>query len=255
MSNFMSNPNRYTAALLTTAVLAAPNVGEAATGGTDFDPTPTPVEQVNHGPCSSPERIKTVSPSCGRFLIRGLRQGSVYDDVSPTLSVASYQKRAKLAVDGDLGPITARSILKGRALNPSSPDPDSRGRELLIDKSEQLAYSLKNGKLLHIFSVSTGTEKPYREVDQDGSVHTGVADTLTGTFKIFSEMSANYRNDRNQPMPYAHYFEGSQGLAVHSGVVDTSGRDSHGCVRVDNSTMVKYIVRQFKLGDKVKIVP
>lgn len=211
-------------------------------------------EAQPNNPCPKANRLTTISPACNDFLMKTLRH-SVYDDVSDTHAVLTYQKLApgKLDNDGILGPITARSILRDEGLHPASPAPNSKRKVAYIDKSQQVMYMVRGGVLRHAFSISSGTEKKYSERGKNGEKLSGTADTPLGLYRISREEDADYKAPLGS-MPYAHFYDDTRGIAIHSGHVDNNGRDSHGCVRVNNSTMKRYIVPGLKIGNRVKVV-
>lgn len=253
------------AALTAAALATLALTGEAAasTGGASYgsnnDPalntaTNTAGHRTNLPGCPTSKKItaRNFTPHCRASVMRELR-ASVYDDVSDTLAVATYQKEADIAVDGSIGPDVARHVRQGDALRVASPDPSAKGRELFIKKDKQVAYDLNNGVIKHIFSISSGMERHYRQMGTDGVWHEGNAHTPTDTFTINEVDGADYPGGGLGAMPYARKFD-SDGDAVHTGNVDLDGRDSHGCVRVEGQTMVRYIVPEYGLGNTVKIV-
>ncbi|MGI9027906.1 MAG: L,D-transpeptidase [Candidatus Saccharimonadales bacterium] len=253
---------RFTRNLLTShavaATLALTAMSGAAeahtTGGAHYDSTPAPQAQtVSNGACPAAEKVtsKNLSTGCRTAVMKLLRD-SVYDDPSDMLAVATYQKLAKLPVDGALGPITTRSVLKGKALKVASPDPKTKQRELYIRKSDQVAYVLGKGKVEHVLSISSGSDIPYSEKGQSGKAH-----TPTGNYRIKYIKDKNYTAPLGA-MPHARFYNDRNnslsGFAVHAGNVDTNGNDSHGCIRVDGAAMVRYIVPKFRVGTRIKIV-
>jgi hypothetical protein len=114
-------------------------------------------------------------------------------------------------------------------------------------------YSLTDGQVRHLFSIASGTEKPYIFKDKKGHVKHETADTPTGTYHITRTKGPNYKAPLGR-MPYARFYDDVNGIAVHSGTVTTKGRLSHGCIHVENPTMKKYIVPYFHKGNTVKVV-
>ncbi len=262
MSENLGHMSRQLAAQAAIVALGLGTLGgsaEANTGGATFNNQPAIQNQKSHGACPASEKITSqtsLSAPCRTFLMGSLRQ-SVYDDPSDMLSVATYQKLAGLkAVDGALGPITAKSILSGKALRLTSPDRQAGKKEMLIDKSLQVAYMLGNGSVKHVFSVSSGREHDYSELGKDGKIHQGSGHTPTGTFRVYDSKPADYTAPLGA-MPYARFFTDKaqtiEGFAVHAGTVDPAGRASHGCVRLDRATVESVIVKELNIGDTVKI--
>lgn len=207
--------------------------------------------------CPAVEAIDTkITPECKLDLITVLRNGP-YDDVIDSLAIGTYQKIAgnDLIVDSDLGPKTAKSILLDIGLSPPLPDKKTIGHKVVVDKNNQVMYDVKNNKIRHIFSISTGTEAPYpATIDpktKKVKAPAGIGDTPTGRFKVNYETGAKEEGPLGI-MPYAHYYRVG-GFAVHAGFVTLEGRLSHGCVRVQSDTMLKYVNPELKIGDAVII--
>jgi lipoprotein-anchoring transpeptidase ErfK/SrfK len=239
-----------TAAFATGLLLST---ADAQTGGTSYDATKRPASpEHTQRACPRPERLKNVSARCANYLMRELRS-SVYDDADDYLSVATYQKmtHGKLAVDGDLGPMTARSILSGFKMQLRKPAAATHRDHLVVDKSDQVMYAVKNGSLRHVVSISSGTEQPYRERGQDGSIEQGIADTPTGTWRIYDEAGADFEGNLGS-MPYALKYDSANGIFVHAGNVAISGRQSHGCIRVAPATH-NTIRNEYGIGDLVTV--
>lgn len=262
MSEKLGHKSRQLAAGAAIVAFGLSMVGESAeanTGGATFGNQPAINNQKSHGACPAPEKISSktsLSSPCRTFLMSSLRK-SVYDDPSDMLSVATYQKLARIkTVDGALGPITAKSILSGKALRIASPDIHAGKKEMLIDKSLQVAYMIGSGSVEHVFSVSTGRERDYSELGKDGKIHQGRGHTPTGTFKVYDSKPADYTAPLGA-MPYARFFtdkaQSIEGFAVHAGTVDPAGRASHGCVRLDLATVESVIVKELNIGDTVRI--
>ncbi len=258
----MSRRSRQLAAQAAIAALGLSMIGgtaEANTGGATFGNQPAIKNHASHGACPAPEKISSktsLSAPCRTFLMGSLRQ-SVYDDPSDMLSVATYQKLAGVkTVDGSLGPITAKSILSGKAMRVASPDSHAAKKEMLIDKSRQVAYMIGSGSVEHVLSVSTGRERAYSELGKDGKIQQGSGHTPTGTFKVYDSKPADYVAPLGA-MPYARFFtdkaQSIEGFAVHAGTVDPAGRASHGCVRLDLATVESIIVKELNIGDTVRI--
>lgn len=186
---------------------------------------------------------------------------SVYDDSTDVLAVATYQKvynhdaksSKKLDVDGVIGRNTATGILSGKALKVSSPDPsNSRKKQFLIRKSDQTGFLMNRGKVKHAISVSTGTEIAYNETGPNGKPKSGPAHTPRGTFEVVTEESAAYVNSYGDPMPNTQYLNYPD-IGIHTGNVGVTGRQSHGCVRVEDGTMVNLVDPWLEIGSRVVI--
>jgi L,D-transpeptidase catalytic domain len=192
-----------------------------------------------------------VLPSyCDIALMRTLRANK-YTDVGRSLAVATYQKEVNslalgdgLAVTGTLDAPTAASILQAQALELASPDPAATGDEDYVDKSTQLSYLLRNGKVTDVLSVSTGRDQQPGQDDY----------TPTGSWQINQNVEGpTYHNTTGEYMGYARFFIGIV-YALHAQQVDYDGNDSHGCVRYRTATMRTIVAPRFGTGDTVRIV-
>lgn len=202
-------------------------------------------------PCSALSELgsgQTLSASCRNFLLHKL-DASIYFEGNKPLEVATYQKEAGLAVDGSLGPTTARHILSGDKLHIASPRPYST--EFLVDKNKQVGYYILNGLVKNEVSVSTGTERAYADTSKiDGHIISGTAHTPTGNWRVFRTEGPDYKAPLG-PMPNARFFVG--GIAVHGDPTSFHGRGSHGCIRIDPSAMAS-IIPHLPIGAAVEVV-
>ena len=56
-------------------------------------------------------------------------------------------------------------------------------------------------------------------------------ETPAGVFRVVRKETRSWSGEYNVWMPWASYFDGTRGLAIHAGDVQP-GPASHGCVRV-----------------------
>ena len=229
-------------------------VGLAIAGAAAAFAMANPEAAEAQNPCPAPTELakRGIPQPCRDFLMRQLDIAG-YDDPYP-LNVATYQKVTEAGpVDGDVGPITARSILQGKGLNVAYPELKPQGGpKIAIDKSRQVSFLYsRTGRIHKIFSVSTGTEEPYKERVADGRIAEGDAHTPTGIFKIKSRHGPEYKSSKGLgEMPYARFFL-PPAYAFHSGNVSFKGRGSHGCVRYNPSSM--QYMRRYPVGTPVVI--
>ena len=106
-----------------------------------------------------------------------------------------------------------------------------------VDKSTQIAFVVRGGKVQHVFNVSTGNGESYDEEDQKsaGRRVIGVAITPTGTFSTYREHDTS-RYEGDLGTLYRPKFV-IGGVAVHGAPRVPNYPASHGCIRVANPVM------------------
>ena len=111
------------------------------------------------------------------------------------------------------------------------------GDFLEVDKSKQIAFVVRGGRVQYAFNVSTGNGKSYDEVDQRsaGGRVIGIALTPSGTFRTYREHdTARYEGDLGT-LYRPKFVVG--GVAVHGSPSVPNYPASHGCIRVANPVM------------------
>ena len=105
-----------------------------------------------------------------------------------------------------------------------------------IDKAKQIAFVVRDGKVVYTFNVSTGNGKDYDEEDQlsNGRV-SGVAITPVGNFKIYKERDEKVYEGNLGSLYRPKFVVG--GIAVHGSRSIPAYPASHGCIRVANPVM------------------
>jgi len=105
-----------------------------------------------------------------------------------------------------------------------------------IDKAKQIAFVVREGKVVYTFNVSTGNGKDYDEEDQlsNGRV-SGVAITPVGNFKIYKERDEKVYEGNLGSLYRPKFVVG--GIAVHGSRSIPAYPASHGCIRVANPVM------------------
>lgn len=105
-----------------------------------------------------------------------------------------------------------------------------------IDKAKQIAFVVRDGKVVYTFNVSTGNGKDYDEEDQrSGGRATGVAITPVGDFKIYKGRDEKVYEGNLGSLYRPKFVVG--GIAVHGSRSIPAYPASHGCIRVANPVM------------------
>lgn len=106
-----------------------------------------------------------------------------------------------------------------------------------VDKTRQLAYVVRGGKVKYVFNTSTGNGESYDEEDQKeaGQRVIGVAVTPTGTFRTYREYDLNRYEGELGSLYRPKFVIG--GIAVHGSPRVPNYPASHGCLRVINLVM------------------
>jgi lipoprotein-anchoring transpeptidase ErfK/SrfK len=105
-----------------------------------------------------------------------------------------------------------------------------------VDKTKQIAFVVRDGKVVYAFNVSTGNGKDYDEEDQrSGGRVTGVAITPSGDFKIYKERDEKVYEGTLGSLYRPKFVVG--GIAVHGSRSIPAYPASHGCIRVANPVM------------------
>ena len=156
-------------------------------------------------------------------------------------AVIAFQKYEGREVTGKLNREESEAINNASA--PKAKDPGYKHVEVDLDRQVLLSID-GDGSVKRIIPVSTGSNKQYNEKGMSG-----LAYTPRGRFKIYAKI-AGWRKSPLGMLYYPNYF--SDGLAIHgnSSVPDTP--ESHGCIRVPNSTAID-LYKQLPVGTIVLI--
>jgi peptidoglycan hydrolase-like protein with peptidoglycan-binding domain len=150
-------------------------------------------------------------------------------------------KQAVMAFQKWMG-LTATSVVDATTaafLNTSQCKPvagRATGDFFEVDKAKQIAFVVRDGKVVYAFNVSTGNGKDYDEEDQrSGGRATGVAITPVGDFKIYKERDEKVYEGTLGSLYRPKFVVG--GIAVHGSRSIPAYPASHGCIRVANPVM------------------
>jgi hypothetical protein len=154
--------------------------------------------------------------------------------VTTTQAVMAFQKYHGLTTDGELGDETAALMTSvterphGRA---------DAGTFVEIDKALQLLFFVIEGRTEWILNVSSGSEIPYEEADQNtpGEFVTGDSVTRSGLHDVYRQREEGWWEGDLGEIYRPKYFSG--GLAVHGSNHVPDYPASHGCVRVSVPAM------------------
>ena len=112
-----------------------------------------------------------------------------------------------------------------------------RGTLVEIDKSLQLGFFVTDGVTEWVLNVSTGSEIPYSEPNQNDPAKIEEGDSITdpGLFKVDRERAEGWWDGDLGSIYRPKYFNG--GIAVHGAGSIPNYPASHGCVRVSTPAM------------------
>ena len=161
------------------------------------------------------------------------------------------------SVDGDFGLTTRQAVMAAQkyfglpatssvddvtalALSSTTARPQARadqGTLVEIDKSKQLAFFVIDGVTEWVLNVSTGSEIPYSEPNQNDPETLEEGDSITdpGLFKVDCERAEGWWDGDLGSIYRPKYFNG--GIAVHGSQSIPNYPASHGCVRVSTPAM------------------
>ena len=161
------------------------------------------------------------------------------------------------SVDGDFGLTTRQAVMAAQkyfglpatssvdddtafALSSATARPQARadqGTLVEIDKSKQLAFFVIDGVTEWVLNVSTGSEIPYSEPNQNDPETIEEGDSITdpGLFKVDRERAEGWWDGDLGSIYRPKYFNG--GIAVHGSQSIPNYPASHGCVRVSTPAM------------------
>lgn len=138
-----------------------------------------------------------------------------------------------LQATGQVDDVTAAAmmLIEYRAKGTST-----EGDLIEVDKSRQLMFLIRGGKTIWTFNASTGTGKPYTEINQKtGAPITDIAITPEGQFKVDREYTDGWEKGQLGELYRPKYFKG--GVAVHGSRSIPNYPASHGCVRITTDAM------------------
>jgi len=151
-----------------------------------------------------------------------------------TQAVMAFQKHMGVKATGRVDQRTA-DLLNFPLPRVKSNNPRP-GSFFEVDKRRQVGYFVKDGQVEWAINVSTGSNKPYREVSKkNGKVLSGDAQTPAGTYKVYFERPAGWWEGELGRLYRPKYFRG--GIAVHGSGNIPAYPASHGCVRVSTAAM------------------
>jgi len=156
-------------------------------------------------------------------------------------AVIAFQKYEGREVTGKLSREELQAITNASA--PKAKDPGYKHVEVDLDR-QVLLLTNDEGVVKRILPASTGSNRQYNVKGMSGMAY-----TPRGRFKIYAKI-AGWRKSPLGMLYYPNYF--SDGLAIHgnSSVPDTP--ESHGCIRVPNSSAID-LFRQLPVGTIVLI--
>ena len=209
----------------TTSAPATPDVVPSPTGTAVPTPSPTTATPTPTAPAAPSYDVAAVQRTLTE---QKYYVGAVDGKAGPALrsAVMAFQKVNGLGRDGIVGPRTRAALA-----NPRAPEVRSNGGDVMeVNEGTQVLTYVRDGRVLHIFNTSTGTEGPY--------VFNGVtytADTPNGQFEVNRQIDG-WRVSRLGRLYRPKYFH-PDGIAIHGSTDVPPYPASHGCVRVSIPAM------------------
>ncbi|MBL6630171.1 MAG: murein L,D-transpeptidase [Ilumatobacteraceae bacterium] len=226
-------------AVTTTSVAPAPT-----TTTTTVAPTTTLVERETQmaSPLEQPlVAISTDSgPEAARVQQRLVDLGFWLQSTDGEFGVTSrqatmaFQKYYGLTTSGEVDQATA-DLLSGLVERPMGRA--EAGTMFEVDKSLQLGFVIVDGSTQWVLNVSTGSEIPYEEPNQNDPSVIEQGDSITdlGLFAVDRERAEGWWDGDLGSIYRPKYFNG--GIAVHGSYSIPDYPASHGCVRVSTAAM------------------
>ncbi len=261
-------PAPTTVAAATTAATLAVTTTAAPTTTTTAAPTTTTTVAPTTTTTLAPTTTTTVAPTTTTIAkvpvltaeLTPLRAGAVGEEVKvlqnrlldlgfwldaadgeygwlTSQAVMAFQKtyggvfELKVTGNADDKTVAAMTLIDTRAQGTIT-----AGELIEVDKGRQVLFIIRGGKTLWVFNTSTGSEKPYTEVNQkQGGTIQGDAVTPEGEFKVYSEYTNGWEKGQLGELYRPKYFKG--GVAVHGSNSIPEYPASHGCVRLTTTAM------------------
>ena len=159
-----------------------------------------------------------------RYALRGRDQ--VYEDDTRD-AVLALQKVERLARDGVAGPQVWQALLTAR-----TPRPARRGTHIEVDKTRQVLFEVRKGRVVKVVHVSTGA----------------TGNTPIGRWRVYLK-TPGYNA---LGMYYSMYF--LRGFAIHGYASVPPYPASHGCVRLP-LWFAQRIYSRWPVGTRVRVLP
>ena len=153
----------------------------------------------------------------------------------------TFQKFEGRKVTGQLTREEIDAIMTASA--PQAKDPGYKHVEVDLDR-QVLLLTDTDGAVKKVLSVSTGSNKQYKE-----KTMSGLAYTPRGRFRIYAKI-AGWRRSPLGLLYYPNYF--SDGLAIHGNPSVPNSPQSHGCIRIPMSAAIE-MSRELPVGTVVLI--
>lgn len=154
--------------------------------------------------------------------------------VTSRQATMAFQKYHGLTTSGEVDQATA-DLLSGLVERPMGRA--EAGTMFEVDKSLQLGFVIVDGLTQWVLNVSTGSEIPYEEPNQNDPLVIEQGDSITdpGLFAVDRERAEGWWDGDLGSIYRPKYFNG--GIAVHGSYSIPDYPASHGCVRVSTAAM------------------
>lgn len=151
-------------------------------------------------------------------------------------AVMAFQKYLGMPATGAANADTVRALAQ---FHDSGWWPQARsttGNLIEVDKSKQLLFVIRDGRVLHTVNTSTGTEKSYTEWSELWQRYVSdVAHTYEGVLRVYRQVQDGWVEGELGEIYRPKYVKG--GVAIHGSASIPNYPASHGCIRVSTAFM------------------
>jgi len=214
------------ATALTRVVPPPPNAGPPAPEGLPFAPS----KRGDSGP--QVQALQTYLTFSSFWLGE---PGGSYGQLTQQ-AVMAFQKYVGLPASGAADAATIAALVQ---FHDSGQWPQARstgGNLVEVDKTKQLLFIIRDGRVLLTINTSTGTERTFTEFsEQLQKMITDVAHTYEGVLRVYRQVSDGWVKGELGQIYRPKYVKG--GVAIHGSPSIPNYPASHGCIRVSTAFM------------------
>jgi lipoprotein-anchoring transpeptidase ErfK/SrfK len=151
-------------------------------------------------------------------------------------AVMAFQKYVGLPASGTADARTVQTLVDFHRSGQWPQARSTSGNLIEVDKTKQLLFVIRNGRVLLTINTSTGTEQSYREwSDLLQTWITGFSHTYEGVLRVYREAATGWTEGELGQIYRPKYIKG--GVAIHGSSSIPNYPASHGCIRVTTAFM------------------